>query len=293
MAVLRKETNMETNISELDLEDEGVPIMIMDTEHHGKVWLHSHSFYEIVYIDKGFCMHSCNDEITILTSGDLFVIRPGEVHAYSSAHHTYLYNCLFYKEALGEYLDEIVKLPGMGQVFGERQSKWEKLHLDFAERREVLLYLEKMKWEQVNRCTGWEINIKSLLAGFLVLYSRLFENHSPGAKANNKSAHLPHVHNCLKYLEENYQRDFLMKEMADAVRLSPDYISRQVRNVIGLTPVEYLRNFRVAKAMEKLKTTNMPVSEIAKSSGFGDVSNFSRQFKQVVGVPPTVFRRDV
>jgi AraC-like DNA-binding protein/quercetin dioxygenase-like cupin family protein len=286
MAVLQREVNV------LDLRDGDIPIVIMDTEHHGKVWLHSHSFYEIVYIDKGFSMHSCNDETTVLTSGDLFAIRPGEVHAYISAHHTYLYNCLFYKEALEGFLSEIVKLPGVEQVFGERKSKWEKLHLDFAERREVLLYLEKMKWEQVNCCTGWEINMKSLLISFLVLYSRLVKNHCSNMKTSNKAAYLPHVHNSLKYLEENYQRDFLMKEMADAVKLSPDYISRQVRNAVGLTPVEYLRNFRIAKAMEKLKTTDMPISEIAISSGFGDVSNFSRQFKQVVGVPPTVFRKN-
>ena len=95
----------------------------MDIEHHGKVWLHSHSFYEIVYIDKGFSMHSCNEETTILTSGDLFTIRPGEIHSYISAHHTFLYNCLFYKEALEGLSGEITKLPGINRVLGERQSK--------------------------------------------------------------------------------------------------------------------------------------------------------------------------
>ncbi|NSW89235.1 MAG: helix-turn-helix transcriptional regulator [Firmicutes bacterium] len=285
MAVLGKEENI------LDFEDRDFPIAIMDTEHHGKVWLHSHSFFEIVYIDKGFSMHSCNDETTILTSGDLFTIRPGEVHAYISAHHTYLYNCLFYMEALDGFSSEIVKLPGMSQILGERQSKWEKLHLDFAERREVLLCLEKMKWEQVNRGIGWELNMKSLLVSFLVLYSRLYSNHYSGTNVNNK-VYLPHIYNALKFMEENYQRDFLMKEMASMVKLSPDYISRQFKNAVGLSPVEYLRNYRIAKAMEKLKTTNMPVAEIARSAGFGDISNFSRQFKQVVGVSPTVFRKN-
>lgn len=137
MAFVRNSENI------LNFKNRNVPISIMDTEHHGKVWLHSHSFFEIVYIDKGFSMHSYNDETTILTSGDLFAIRPGEVHAYISAHHTYLYNCLFYIEALGEASSELVKLPGMNQILGQRQSKWEKLHLDFTERRRSFTLLRK------------------------------------------------------------------------------------------------------------------------------------------------------
>ena len=111
MAVVKTKENI------LEFQNKNVPISIMDTEHHGKVWLHSHSFFEIVYIDKGFSMHSCNDETTILTSGDLFAIRPGEVHAYISAHHTYLYNCLFNTEALEGVLSELVKLPGMNKYW--------------------------------------------------------------------------------------------------------------------------------------------------------------------------------
>jgi len=281
----------EKEIKILNLEDEDFPIVIMDMEHHGKVWLHSHSFYEIVYIDKGFSMHSCNEETTILTSGDLFTIRPGEVHSYISAHHTFLYNCLFYKGALEGFSGEISKLPDINRVLGERQSKWEKLHLDFTERREVLIFLEKMKWEQVNRCIGWQLNMKSLLTSFLVLYSRLINNHYNGKNMNNKT-YLPTVHKVLQFMEENYQRNFLMKEMADYVNLSPDYVTRQFKNAVGLSPAEYLLNFRIAKAMEKLKTTDIPISDIAVSSGFGDASNFSRQFKQVIGITPTVFRRN-
>ncbi|HOJ12067.1 MAG TPA: AraC family transcriptional regulator [Clostridiales bacterium] len=272
-------------------EDKNIPILVMDTEHHGRVGLHSHDFIEIVYIDKGFSMHFCEGETTILTSGDLFAIRPGEVHSYNSAHHTFLYNCLFCMEALEGISSEIAKLPGINQIFQQKQGKWEKLHLDFSERREVLLYLEKMKWEQVNRSIGWELNMKSLLTSFLVLYSRLYSNHHESLDKNNK-AQILHVHKALKYIEENYRLDFSLKEMGASINLTPDYISRQLKSAVGLSTIEYLKNFRIAKAIEQLKTTELPISEIAQNTGFGDLSNFSRQFKQVVGVSPSAFRKD-
>ena len=272
-------------------DNKNMSILVMDTEHHGRVGLHSHDFYEFVYIDKGFSMHYCEGETTILTSGDLFAIRPGEVHSYSSAHHTFLYNCLFCIEALEGISHEIVKLPGINQILEPSHTKWQKLHLDFTERREILVYLEKMKWEQVNRGIGWELNMKSLLISFLVLYSRLYSNHCENLNTGNK-AQILHIHKVLKYIEENYQRDFLLKEMANSINLSPDYISRQLKSAVGLSTIEYLRNFRIAKAMEKLKNTDLPISEIAASTGFGDISNFSRQFKQVVGTPPSAFRKE-
>lgn len=272
-------------------ENEGVPILIMDTEHHGRVGMHSHDFYEFVYIDKGFSMHFCEGETTVLTSGDLFAVRPGQVHSYNSAHHTYLYNCLFSMDVLDSISANIVKLPGLSQILEPDNTKWQKLHLDFAERREILIYLEKMKWEQVNRGIGWELNMKSLLISFLVLYSRLYCNHYENLSTNNK-AQILHIHKALKFIEENYKKDFLLKDMAKSINLSPDYISRQFKIAVGLSPIEYLRNFRIAKAMEKLKTTDLPIAEIAASAGFGDISNFSRQFKQVVGTSPSAFRKN-
>lgn len=277
-----------------NLFDNNIPILVMDTEHHGRVGLHSHDFYEFVYINKGFSMHSCEGETTILTSGDLFAIRPGEVHSYNSAHHTFLYNCLFCIEALEGVLDDVVNLPGVNHILdplnNSNGQKWKKLHLDFTERQEVLIYMEKIKWEQVNRGIGWKLNMKSLLIGFLVLYSRLYSNHCENLSTNNK-AQVLHVHKALKYIEENYQKSFSLKEMASLLNLSPDYISRQLKSEVGLSTIEYLRNFRIAKAMEQLKTTDWPISIIAENGGFGDLSNFSRQFKQVVGISPSTFRK--
>lgn len=271
--------------------ENNIPIQVLDIEHHGRVGMHSHDFYEFVYIDKGFSMHFCEGETTILTSGDLFAVRPGQVHSYTSAHHTFLYNCLFSMEVLDSISEDIVKLPGLNQILKPVDTKWQKIHLDFAERREILVYLEKMKWEQINRGIGWELNMKSLLISFLVLYSRLYSNHYENLSTNSK-AQVLHIHKALKYIEENYHRDFLLKDMAKSINLSPDYISRQFKSAIGLSPIEYLRNFRIAKAMEKLKTTDLPISKIATNTGFGDISNFSRQFKQVVGTPPSTFRKN-
>jgi transcriptional regulator GlxA family with amidase domain len=56
--------------------------------------------------------------------------------------------------------------------------------------------------------------------------------------------------------------------------------------------MEYVKNFRIAKAMEQLKLSRKSVAEVAREVGFSDISHFSRQFKQVAGLSPTEFRKN-
>ena len=265
------------------------PLNIMDVEHHDKIWLHSHDFYELVYIDKGFSMHVCNDTSTVLTSGDLFILRPGQVHAYISACHTGLYNCLFKIEIFDGVLNDLIKLPGLDQIFSlDITPHWEKLCLDLTERREVILYLEKMKWERLNRVVGWELKIKNLLCELLILYSRLYNRHS---NVFDDSGHLQYVYKALSYIDTHCGSDFFIRDIANFVGITPDYLAKHFKAAIGISPMEYVKNFRIAKAMEQLKLTTKSVAIVAREVGFSDISHFSRQFKQVTGQSPTVFRK--
>lgn len=271
-------------------KDENFPVVVMNAEHQGKVSLHSHSFFELVYIDSGFSLHSCNGAITILTSGDLFVMRPGDIHSYNSAHNTRLYNCLFCSQALEWIEDELKNLPGIDRLYSDSNLPWKKINLGLAERREAVLFLEKMKWESLTRGAGWQINIKSLLAGFLVFYSRLYMQQYDDVSGTDK-VYTKYIYRLLEYIEKNLTNDITTRDIADAVGLSPDYLTKQFKNALGLTPAEYIRYFRVAKAMEMLKNTDISVAEIALKLGFSGVSQFSRQFKTIFGMAPSEFRK--
>ena len=87
-------------------------------------------------------------------------------------------------------------------------------------------------------------------------------------------------------------KDITGKDIADYAGLSLDYLSKQFKSVMAMTPAEYVRKFRVAKSMDLLKTTDMSVAEIAEVVGFSDISLYSRVFKQVIGVSPAAFRKE-
>ncbi|MCI8388414.1 MAG: AraC family transcriptional regulator [Clostridiales bacterium] len=292
----------------LYFEPDTVKIVVSDSQHNGKVWQHTHSFFEFVYIDKGFSLHSYNGKTSVLTSGDLFAIFPGDIHSYNSAYHTYLYNCLFYLDELGGLQNEIMQLPGID--WDRTQIKNDYLpiiRVGLSERRELVSLLERMRWERRIKPVGWELNLKGLLINFLTMYSRLItesrEARLQGQDVEAFSENMPvgvtdgrgycgYIYSVLRFVEDNYTRDISGKDIADYVGLSHDYLSKQFKSVMAMTPSEYVRKFRVAKSMDMLMTTEMSIAEIADAVGFGDISLYSRVFKQIIGVSPAAFRKE-
>lgn len=79
--------------------------------------------------------------------------------------------------------------------------------------------------------------------------------------------------------------------LATSVALSPSGLYRKTKALTGLSPVEYIRNFRLNKAAELLKTSTLSVSEISDMTGFGTSKYFSRCFKEHFKKAPLNFRK--
>jgi len=84
---------------------------------------------------------------------------------------------------------------------------------------------------------------------------------------------------------------FAASDLADAVRLSPDYFTRLFRATFGKPPRRWLLEQRIRHAASLLDDTTLDVTEIAHELGYHEVFLFSRQFRDVMGVSPTRYRR--
>jgi AraC-like DNA-binding protein len=78
--------------------------------------------------------------------------------------------------------------------------------------------------------------------------------------------------------------------LARAAHVSPAHFSRQFRATFGEPPHRYLQRRRVERAMELLRETQCPVTEICFRVGFKSLGTFSRTFRGIVGESPSVYR---
>ena len=96
----------------------------------------------------------------------------------------------------------------------------------------------------------------------------------------------------MSYIEENIAvSDIVIEDMAAAVGLSRTGLYRKVKNLVGTSPMEFLREARIRKAMQMLDNPSVNVSEVAYACGFSDPKYFSKCFKAATGQTPTEYKK--
>jgi transcriptional regulator GlxA family with amidase domain len=98
------------------------------------------------------------------------------------------------------------------------------------------------------------------------------------------------VKQAIAYLHQNYTRSVSRWEIAEAVGVSEDYLSRVFNRELNISPWDYLNRYRVLQSKQLLSNTTDAVGVIAHQVGFKDHAYFSRVFHKITGVSPQVFR---
>jgi AraC-like DNA-binding protein len=91
-------------------------------------------------------------------------------------------------------------------------------------------------------------------------------------------------------MDRAFARTLDIPAVAQVAHVSPAHFSRQFRATFGETPHRYLQRRRVERAMELLRETDRPVTEICFDVGFNSLGTFSRTFRGVVGESPSRYR---
>jgi transcriptional regulator GlxA family with amidase domain len=100
------------------------------------------------------------------------------------------------------------------------------------------------------------------------------------------------VKRAVAYLHQNYARPLARWEIAEAIGVSEDYLSRVFNRELGLSPWDYVNRYRIYQAQELLRRTSDSIRVIAHQVGFKDQAYFSRVFRNIAGVSPGKFRQN-
>ena len=97
------------------------------------------------------------------------------------------------------------------------------------------------------------------------------------------------VRQALKFIDANYRRPITLNDMAEALDVSPFYISKLLNTSMKKTFTELVSERRVEASKELLKT-NKRIKEIAYEVGFQGQNYFTKIFKKYTGVTPKVYK---
>ena len=103
---------------------------------------------------------------------------------------------------------------------------------------------------------------------------------------------LERLNTVYQYIEKHYTEVITNRDLADLVHLSEGRFCHIFKESAGVSPLQYINEVRLNKAMNLLKKENFMATEVAEAVGFSDYNNFGRMFRKYFGCTPLEARKN-
>lgn len=120
----------------------------------------------------------------------------------------------------------------------------------------------------------------------------LSEESSNSIYDDNEKTNVTAIKLAKQYIINNFNKNITLKEVADEVFLSQNYLSELFKKEMGEGFYDFLSRYRIQVAKDLLLTTNLRVYEVAQNVGYNDSITFGRAFKKLTGATPNSFRNN-
>lgn len=243
-------------------EDKNPPLNLYD--------IHTHRFYELIYILDGDVTHVVEDKRYKLRQGDLVIIRPFKSHLIeiNSSVRYERYNILFDGEAFGISQDFL-------------PSELDVLHL----KKGGIVYDNFMRLNIYSSVMADDFFFDIAPA----LVKEIFFNIVSSAGSfefNEASSVSPMLSTALHYIADNLLTIDGIKEISNAVFITESYLYRLFKTELRTSPKKYIMQKRLLHA-EKLMREGRRPTEIFAECGFGDYTTFYRNYVATFKHPPS------
>lgn len=242
---------------------------------------HFHDHYVIQVVQEGVCGGHCQRRLFQVASSDILVINPGEVHTgHSVGNKLLVYRSICPSQGfLRDMLKALEFNPDLEPYFTGMQFNNKDISLKFN----ILL-------------NGIERDAAPLAldTAAVSLFAALLKSHANSVFKFSEDSAPPAAKAALErartYLCDNFTESFTLRELSLYAGISPAYLSRLFQSTFGLSPWQYLVNYRVERA-KSLITRGFSATEAAYQTGFFDPSHFCRHFRRITGATPGNFKK--
>jgi AraC-like DNA-binding protein len=255
---------------------------------------HSHSFFELFFVEEGEGWYAMGDRKVWAKPGDLFLIAPGEIHDPSGLDRATKWVVGFEAEALNPaYTDADIFLMLPNQLLESFLSvnnlESKHFYIPAPKRSRWISQMKQLKNELCDRGFGFTEATRALLMLLLIETARLVETE-PIEFKKPTNQYRPIVNKVLRFIEANFQNSIGLQEVAKEVNLSPAYLTDTIRRETGKTVLSWIVERRMTEARRLLAETDRSVHQIAEAVGYFDPSYFIRLFRRLNGTTPQAWR---
>lgn len=241
---------------------------------------HSHGHAELCLLLEGQCRFSLEHRGCVLRAGDLVVCPAGVPHAEAYVRPGTGYRLAWWSLSRSDPRLHATRYSRRGGFAIEHLMALDLLPAVAQERLEVLRLLATGR-----AAPGVNELREAMLTVALALYRRVLDG---GAAQLDSRAQL--VRRAADFVRAGADRPLSLAEVAQAVHVSPNYLTGLFRKETGVSLGRFILGERVARAQQQLASSDASVKTVALGLGFADPFTFSRTFKRVTGQSPLAWR---
>lgn len=259
--------------------------------------------YILYYIYDGEMYLTEGDTEYVLTKRDILILDPRRVHygrKTSTCHYLYLHFC--WEDMKEENISEESLLQfrkclrDQNAIFENKDIGSQRLVLpkywkipDAAAGKFAFL-LEQMQSQFHNGMEYRQEMTAALCLQFFIEYARILndEYNENTSKSMNQM-----ISNIITYIYRYYPDEITSRDISRRMHGNYNYINRKFKEYTGRTIMNFLNEYRVYRSRELLATGLYTHKQIAAEVGFCNEFYFSRVFKKVIGISPSVYAKGV
>lgn len=236
------------------------------------------SEHRIWNITSGNLYIKHNNKTFTLTKGDVLLLSPGTRYSASTDENGCEFLYVHFAVRIGNNLDILSDENFAGVISKEFIG------------RDCLDYCEK----------GIKYYIENTAASFgsYVSFINYFEKIIDTIKAGNISyfdhtdTEIPtsKLWKTMSYIGSHFSEQLSVADLAERAGMSEKYFSRRFKDMLGISPKQYIMQCRMNYASNNLLSTTDSIQNIALDSGYADIYSFSKAFKKYYGESPALYR---
>lgn len=254
---------------------------------------HSHDFIEILYVIRGQFRHITADQTYDERRGGLTIMNFKQFHSLKTSSgpvelmNVYINPKRFSFPELPDLLAErLYELIPIHKGLENRLNSI--LHMDIKDPEKTASLLMMLLDEQKRDNPASNEAQKDLFRLFLIELCRA----APVIKKNHSNAYFYKMELVRKFIEKNFREAIRLEELCQLTGLNASNLCRRFKDYSGTTIGDFIKQRRLAAAIQRLRSGNDKILVISQDCGFTDVSRFNRFFKQAFSCSPSEFRKN-
>lgn len=249
---------------------------------------HWHDAIELIAVISGKMDYNVNGVIAHLSSGQGIIINSGQMHfGYSDQRFECEFICVLLHPMVlcstpsfeQDFVEPVISNTQTPYIYLSSECIWQKNIYE----RIISIYENR----------GRKTAPLQILSEFSAIWALLFENMPPDDKKNeHRNRELSVIKSMVQFVQKNYAEKIRLSDIAKSGAVGESKCYKLFLKFFSQSPNVYLTQYRLNKSMDLLRSTDMPVVEIALSVGFSGASYYSETFRKWMHKSPTEFRKD-